>query len=121
MESKELRIGNYYIDIDERLSELSGYELYQMNSKQNQNTLCAKEYVPIPLTEEWLLKLGLVYDKDEEATFLVPYSFYIVYEVDDDYCIYENVNDTFITSIEYVHQLQNLYFALCGEELTLKD
>lgn len=68
---------------------------------------------PIPLTEEWLLKFG--FEKVEHTFWIIglavhnntPREFYVLYEQ----------NRTIITS---VHQLQNLFFALCGEELNLK-
>lgn len=67
---------------------------------------------PIPLTEEWLLKFGL--DKD----FVPP--------LDDEWFfnIQDNSRDTYVlkksgTKILYVHQLQNLWHALTGEELKL--
>jgi hypothetical protein len=72
------------------------------------------DYVePIPLTEEWLLKFGFVSnpyeDRYEKGTIHI--------ECDKTkgatYLWVENM-----PHIKYVHQLQNLYFALTGEELT---
>lgn len=36
-------------------------------------------------------------------------------------CTHCFTDGTFAAEIKHVHQLQNLYFALTGEELTLKD
>ena len=69
---------------------------------------------PIPLTEEWLLKLGF--------KFTNGYGFKIFgnwLQKEDDVYFY-NVNGNFV-EINYVHQLQNLYFALTGQELTSKQ
>jgi hypothetical protein len=68
---------------------------------------------PIPLTEEWLLKFGFVSnpyeDRYEKGTIHI--------ECDKTkgatYLWVENM-----PHIKYAHQLQNLYFALTGEELT---
>lgn len=72
---------------------------------------------PIPLTEEWLLNFG--FEKDGSLSyryFLREKS--IKYDIDDN-CIC--ISDSWEWSkIKYVHQLQNLYFALTNEELTLK-
>lgn len=101
---------------------------------------------PITLTEEWLRKLGLRTDGYSES-----YSMQIGddnYSSDGGNIIIINTqkyNDGesytgdgwlfctlstltsdfdsygFKTRIKYVHQLQNLYFALTGEELTIKE
>jgi hypothetical protein len=67
-------------------------------------------FEPIPLTEEWLLKFGF--------EFTNGYGFKIFgnwLQKEDDVYFY-NVNGNFV-QINYVHQLQNLYFVLTGEEL----
>jgi hypothetical protein len=71
-------------------------------------------YSGIPLTEEWLLKFGFIKNNTcyvlkfgsnciTISLFKKPYSY---------------LNGTYISDrTQYVHQLQNLYFALTGEEL----
>lgn len=76
---------------------------------------------PIPLTEEWLSKFGFEKsEKDKEG--------YQIWIFNGDECIfrikhiiYFYLCDTnyFGTEIRYVHELQNLYFALTGQELTI--
>ena len=80
---------------------------------------------PIPLTEEILLKCGFeikpdsalptfVYNGrlDLQVEFMLgKYSFRI--EV-------ENRHTTFVRVVDYLHQLQNLYFAITGEELRVE-
>jgi hypothetical protein len=79
---------------------------------------------PIPLDESWLLRFG--FDKQHAVTFSFGY--------EKEYSIYRKCNFTynviqaawwFNGSIlnnqpQYVHTLQNLIFALTGEELELK-
>ena len=82
-----------------------------------------KEVEPIPLTEEWLMRFG--FDK------VLPRNDKMYYRLNDDFVIEENNvfllgDDAFEMlklrrKIKYVHQLQNLYFALTGEELTIKE
>ena len=75
----------------------------------------------IPLTEEWLLKLG--FKKNAEYKYFVkeirPSKEFIL-----DFSTQSNnwfLCDTDVdTNIKYVHQLQNLYFALTEKELELK-
>ena len=126
MEAKELRIGNYYIDIDDKLTELSGYELYEMTIKENTESLGKTEFRPIPLTEEWLDKFGFYYGdsvdygylwlKCKMGEFYVRPSYLGGFYWGFDYN--NEINGQ--NNIKHVHQLQNLYFALTNEELKLK-
>ena len=83
---------------------------------------------PIPLTEEWLLRFGF----ELEHEFTNAYKMYttkhqydcseITYSEKESLLRFSNGQEkgaTLIPHIKYVHQLQNLYFALTGEELTL--
>ena len=134
MKANELRLGNYVnVPIPEQCPfriddfECLSYEFIKVAQKQMINgkevhplTWYGNDLQPIPLTEEWLLKFGF------ENLSLTPkfdgskcnFTFY--WEV-DEIVLRENYEDIFITRISYVHQLQNLYFALTGEELNFKS
>jgi hypothetical protein len=120
MKTSELRIGNY---VKGALGELC--VVTQISSSINSELVGYKEIhnlmswgqngqQPIPLTEEWLLKLG-----------------FLGKELITDNLIFVKLSNSIYVkgmsgaihakSVEYVHQLQNLYFALTGEELTLKQ
>jgi hypothetical protein len=73
------------------------------------------QYEPIPLTEEWLIKLGF---EKNITTDLYPTFSYDIVNVNDG--IVYVLNYGFVNHIKYVHQLQNLYFTLTREELKLK-
>ena len=96
MEEKELRIGNY-VNIEGEIFKVDLQELYYNSSLMN----------PIPLTEEWLIKLG--FEKAYETCY--QYKDFIL----NDKFIMMDIDITI--QLKYVHQLQNLYFALIGEEL----
>ena len=76
-------------------------------------------YQPIPLTEEWLLRFGFqIYEHDKDE--------YYIYDTDHLVSLYKGINGGYQRRINdyddgielnHVHQLQNLYFALTGEEL----
>lgn len=108
MDAKELRIGNL-VNTPMGEFKIRGIDLDENNFKDN----C---FDPIPLTEEWLLKMGF------EKTRFGFWSNKII--------IRNSVIDTFRfrasdsighIDVNHVHTLQNLYFALVEEELTLKD
>ena len=71
---------------------------------------------PIPLTEEWLLKFGIM-----QSTWFEDSSYMIKEDRGFGWEMYvRNAAKTKKISFAYfkhVHQLQNLYFALTGEEL----
>ena len=73
----------------------------------------------IPLTEEWLLKFGFVKIRGLHLCkgYTINSGEYLVYI--DDRGVYLKTNKNIV--IKYVNQLQNLYFALTGEELTFKS
>lgn len=101
MKASELRIGNYIENTD---SQMASYMVVNADViKQNEHTMYAS-FEPIQLTEEWLLKFGYQIGM-----------FWILstgeFRINISGIHYD---------IQYVHQLQNLYFALTGEELTLK-
>jgi hypothetical protein len=116
----ELRIGNYLemlgkVKKVECISNLPARkEMYWLTCKDMIDTKII-HFNPILLTEDWLLKLGFV--KNDFDSHYEKGEFYIeVWEKDfvfrwNDFNIDINLNS--------VHRIQNLYFTLTGEELTL--
>jgi hypothetical protein len=80
----------------------------------------------IPLTEEWLIKLGFQYDNGRSDGYM---SFDFNGKLDIDWIDnkiqvkshYEERTMYRILPIYFVHQIQNLYHILQGEELTIKQ
>lgn len=115
MDIKELRIGNFVNLHDEQT------EIDSVHFRDYYNEIDTEEdYSPIPLTEEWLVKLGFAehefnkkdfYYGNYSVTTFTGFKFWIVDSVDAP-CYVE---------IKYVHSLQNLYFALTGEDLVVKE
>lgn len=76
-------------------------------------------YEPIRLTEEWLVRFGFECCDLDEVYFLK--------DVDIQFWDHNNTfhfvsnHGLLNTELKYVHQLQNLYFALTGEDLVLKE
>jgi hypothetical protein len=132
MKAKELRIGNW-------ISTIYGmeFQVYPMAFKQmptdEKHNLILDTWKPISLTEEWLLKLGFnkndknrwVKEKSHYAIFYFEYyatgennSMWRIEYHDTDYGKNEYKDcHQWGERIKYVHQLQNLYFALTGKEL----
>ena len=83
------------------------------------------QFSGIPLTEDILVKLGFEIDSVDRPILHADYK--VINPITHDYMIeLKNVGTGWFYrngyfKIDYVHQLQNLYFALCGEELTFKN
>ena len=113
MKATELRIGNLiFIPATKQIATITA--ISKLGVFVNDNIIGAlpfAEIEPIPLTEEWLLKLG--YTKLSNSSF-----------IDSGHGIWI-CNGLFMCDkngivLKHVHQLQNLYFALTNQELTIK-
>ena len=121
MEASEVRIGNL-------LNHNNGFVVgpFTVNSIHisdlERGNDYAKEYEPIPLTEEWLIKFGFGFKEYDSLGWIESPSdmFYSLKKRGEYYYPYETDN-VIQFELKYVHQLQNLYFALTGEELGLQD
>lgn len=97
-------------------------ELYFKENDEYNHILNAK---PIPLTEEWLTRFGFEYRKCGMDVNHGPFCHYD-YWVLGKFFIRGNgtrfgYESDIAVKLEYVHQLQNLYHALTGEELTISE
>ena len=108
MDHKQCMVGNYVFAENDKM-------IKQRNKVVRLKTV-TQQFIqqcdPIPLTEEWLIKFGFI--KVWNNYRLKPLGYLI-----DNRLI--TVGSNYLRHIKYVHQLQNLYFALTGEELQLKE
>jgi hypothetical protein len=120
MKASELRLGNWVEQPNDGVTRVTAV-LNDLQIK-TETGYVDKYCRPIPLTEEWLLKFGF---KDLPVNYMGFYEFKIgtfsIIREQDEYCFpYETYSgDNIDLEIKHVHQLQNLYFALTGEELEL--
>lgn len=129
MKASDLRIGNL-VDLGNRIAkvtEINHLACVVVDLEETQDTIEDYERVKgIILTEEWLVNLGFMayidfgvkmgtYDKVPLCGF--------TYSINTNkvMIMHKGNNNSHWLDIEikYVHQLQNLYFALTGEELIL--
>lgn len=77
-----------------------------------------KNIEPVILTETWLNKLGFeVSNRLDNAWTDKNVGFPIWWNDETDSAYH--INSETLVHLDYVHQLQNLFFANCGEELTV--
>ena len=142
MDARELRIGNYIYDNE--VGCKGEFRVCAGDIKTIDDDQKEFDYLALPLTEEWLFKFGFEFkDLDTKKYPTLTYGFYYGHEdtgfnlhlyedseeimealniegwSDGFYFVYDNWSVW--RRINYVHQLQNLYFALYGEELELKN
>jgi hypothetical protein len=107
---KVLNIGLFYSEICH--ADLSPHEVEKWQRVKN------FDLSAIELSEEWLLKFGFKYSNLKTAKeghyLLIDEAFLTVF---DDGVHYMGRS---FNHIKYVHQLQNLFFAITGKELNLK-
>lgn len=130
MEAKSLRIGNYVywnhkgVPYNDYMwtHEVEIIEKDEIWTKAGYTSIDKIE--PITLTEDWLLRFG--FEINESGFYIIDTGrkalsishkegFHTTFRIDVgmDFC-------EIIESIQYVNQLQNLYYALICEELTIK-
>lgn len=131
MKATELRIGNWVYTCRPNsgmLAQVQGITIFEeiefCHSQFIEGfKMPMKHIMGTPITEEWLLSFG--FEKKIETTHSLGYA--------KDYPVYSLSGFTYNgiqaawwykglleKQPEYVHQLQNLYFALTGQELTKK-
>jgi len=113
---KELRVGNVVSVYGKpKILTLQDIRFIDSDNQNPKNKGCNAQY--IPLTEEWLLNFGF----EKQGIYYFKDYFFGIYDDLSEVCLwndgeqigYKNEN------IKYIHQLQNLYFALTNEELTV--
>lgn len=123
MKATELRIGNYYNFVGLTGTELQEVKANFFSSLDDYGMELNGYHQPTPLTEKWLADFG--FEKVVHASWAtgqkVEYDVWALGEFTyNDIQKAWWVNGKILTvQPKYVHQLQNLYFALTGEELTL--
>lgn len=125
MKAAELRIGNYIqckplsiprLNIStDGIMNVTGYGISVIESDTNDSM----GFDAIPLTEEWLIKLGFEtyfdgFDMSDKKLAIQCLDRRLVISLLHRRWIF---NMHFQVKVKYVHEVQNLYFALTGKEL----
>lgn len=124
LDAKDLRIGNY---LNKNLKSGNGRTLTDKIGCQDivriyQNT-GSINYEPIELTEEWLLRFGFERHELDNWFYLKIINDWtrLNININGSVCELSISNHGAVINVAYVHQLQNLYYALTQKELTLKE
>lgn len=140
MEARELRQGNIvgrqFVNPNPKGTEICFEPVFikEIREASVNTTTCLRRkerYVlpwtniqPIPLSEDWLKRFGFDFDGSshsiENENFTFKMLFYDCWNISYHEKKGYGGSECLIQSFPEVHQMQNLYFALTGTELTLK-
>ena len=120
MNTNELRIGNI-------IQSNGKFETVKSLQDDEINYTIQSAYSGIPLTEEILFKCGFC--KEMYKTYFYMNDIYLIKQVKRNsnplmlsYFWFDFIlNENKISEVKYLHQLQNLYFALNQMELPISD
>mgnify|MGYP003463071804 FL=1 len=123
MKKEELMYGNKLLFLNEvvtfsNISQIREDGIFWIKTIESKIDSKSFHFKPIPITEEWLLKFGFfkhnnayVLEKPNENIMNFKFSIWSDFTYN---------SSEFPVELKYVHQLQNLYFALTGTHLKLK-
>lgn len=127
MSINELRLGNLIIYNNNEVGTITGVQDFLINYgkvaiNQRIDIFYHIELIePIELTKEWFNKLGMTYyslpTKSDRKIGYYTIKYGNRFKINSTDGKYSFLN--FRKEIKYVHELQNLYFALTGAELTV--
>ena len=125
MEATELRLNNFVIYEDEIVPVMGMENNYNglLVKIDSNHVIDCKELEPIALTAEWFSRLGFKEAYRSSTRVRFELSNYCRYDFDlssnkilQGFLFFGNY-----IKCNYLHQLQNIYFTLTGEELKIKE
>ena len=136
MKSNELRIGNF-VDLGSRIAKVIdiGHQSCTVaDLEETQDTMEDYERTKgVILTDEWFIKFGFYKDGEYWSRGIFDYKYCFRYrDWANNWAFYQEYTDSVDSKddgkkypisfdIEYVHQLQNIWYSLLHEEITEKD
>lgn len=123
LKSNELRIGNL-VQKDGMIIRVEGIlePMGIINDSRNSMIWYCRELNGIPITEEWLFRFNFKKDHDWAKQLSAEYkiSGSVGITVNNGVYSFWVTHDTSIT-VKFIHTIQNVFFALKGEELILSN
>ena len=142
--NRELRLGNYVMDRGGKVIRIDFFEHLETDNDckfgqkmfiGDQEVHPLTEYTShakhIPLTPEWLERFGFELDKEQECYIICvdEYWCYLLIDANDMSAAIQSTTEEKtgiavclnLPLTQYVHQIQNLFYSLSGEELTYND
>lgn len=126
IKANELRVGNWVLMAHENVPELVNAKVIAFISHANSRG-DNHPFEPIPLTPEILISAGFVFNEKSQSYRIFSHKeeWILAAQQTTDKTFFkiglpvDSRSDQYMTDLIYVHQLQNLYFALAGTELEI--
>ena len=132
IKANEIRIGNLYERKESLANDKIGYINFDESDwyRIGEGIDYLENYDPISLTEEWLLKFGFIFDENKGFDYINDDG--EISNIEDNplwyknysqkrFCVYLKKLTCYVSlNCKYVHDLQNCYFIVTGQELELK-
>ena len=124
MNENELRIGNHVSDIIDLENFLTVVRIddgiITCGNEDFKHTYLSEQLKPIPLTPEVLRGCGFIHEIVNDDNGLDGDSIYKKGKIVFMHTEHDWYWDNDFPAIKYLHQLQNLFYSLVGEELEVK-
>jgi len=116
IDTKELRRGNLVQERTVRVWKVTGLDMYTVQVVERPpytEGFWVGDLLAIPLTDEWLTKAGFTIEQKVGG--------FVKWENGSFRLLDAKLPATSMPHVQFVHQLQNLYFALTGIELEFRS
>ena len=129
MKAQELRVGNLISFKGKWNGEVEEIKSGSISIKDNEGIFPYDVFEPILLTDEWFIKWGFFKDGEYWSRSVVDYNYCFKYrDWAKNWAFYQEYTDSSDTKddgvkyvisfdIEFVHQLQNLWYTLLHKEI----
>jgi len=111
IKENELRLGNWIQSRSDCKKDFVAFQVYKETFFDIESTY--GEFIPIPLTREWILNFGFQ-EKYSEKRIYFRIKGMLIEVKNGSKFYYNNIH------LKHVHELQNLFFVLNKKELIIK-
>jgi len=124
--AQDLRLHNWIKSPEGVEFQITSIDFDELHSNPHEYYVNSFELIrcsPIELTEEWLLEMGFkeVNGSYRKYWYLLNSNHFKIAFDEDGYYLIDEAEDVIYSAFKYLHQIQNLYFALTQTELTIKE
>lgn len=125
MNPREVRIGNLLEDREGRLCRVEYIDVVEFKAPAISGGMTALPNSPILLTWKWLQQFGFTqspsFTRCKWLSINGKVNFYQIDDMYEDGWLFKCWHWELSKKVVYVHELQNLYFGLTGEDLKLEN
>jgi hypothetical protein len=119
LKANEIRLGNKLFYNTEEGLEVTTIDSVDIKLAEQYNLLFNANHSPIPITKDMLLKYGG--EINRKLPGIKVDRFRLIWKESYNYWyVIDNKSQTYLTKIEFVHELQNFVFIMNGTELEIK-